>query len=64
MGNGTERCCLFPQTHDRPHHPIYFQHLNEPLQENAEHKNDMTVSDSLLTFLNGHHIYWIVSFAL
>jgi len=47
-------------THD---HPIFFQHLSEPLQENAEHKIDMMVSDSLLTFVNGH-IYWTVSFIL
>jgi hypothetical protein len=38
MSNGTERCSLFPHTHDHPDHPVYFQHLNETLQENAEHK--------------------------
>jgi hypothetical protein len=32
-------------THDHPDHPIFFQHLNEPLQENAEHKTDIMVSD-------------------
>jgi len=58
MGNGTESCCLFPHTHD---HPVFFHHFNEPLQENAEHKSDMMVSDLLLTFVNGH-IYWTVSF--
>ena len=63
MGNGTEHCCLFPHTHDHPDYPIFFQHLNEPLQENAEHKTDMMVSDSLLTFVNGH-IYWTASFTL
>lgn len=59
MSSETECCCLFPPTWSS----YFFSASQWTLQENAEHKIGMMVSDTLLTFVNGH-IYWTVSFIL